>query len=48
MLSGHILLNNLAGFTYNIMTSGRIFLLGLIPLAFIIAFSRLENKLEDM
>lgn len=41
--SGHMLLNILAGFTYNIMTSGIIFfLLGLIPLAFIIAFSGLE------
>ena len=43
ILSGHMLLNILAGFTYNIMTSGIIFfLLGLIPLAFIIAFSGLE------
>lgn len=43
ILSGHMLLNILAGFTYNIMTSGFIFLfLGLIPLAFIIAFSGLE------
>lgn len=42
-LSGHMLLNILAGFTYNIMTSGIIFFfLGLIPLAFIIAFSGLE------
>ena len=41
--SGDKLLNILAGFTYNIMTSGIIFFfLGLIPLAFIIAFSRLE------
>jgi F-type H+-transporting ATPase subunit a len=41
--AGHMLLNILAGFTYNIMTSGIIFfLLGLIPLAFIIAFSGLE------
>lgn len=38
-----MLLNILSGFTYNIMTSGVIFfLLGLIPLAFIIAFSGLE------
>ena len=38
-----MLLNILAGFTYNIMTSGFIFFfLGLIPLAFIIAFSGLE------
>lgn len=43
ILSGHMLLNILAGFTYNIMTSGFIFfILGLIPLAFIIAFSGLE------
>ena len=43
ILSGHMLLNILAGFTYNIMTSGIIFFfLGLIPLGFIIAFSGLE------
>ena len=43
ILSGHMLLNILAGFTYNIMTSGFIFFfLGLIPLTFIIAFSGLE------
>jgi F-type H+-transporting ATPase subunit a len=43
ILSGHMLLNILAGFTYNIMTSGIIFfLLGIVPLAFIIAFSGLE------
>jgi F-type H+-transporting ATPase subunit a len=43
ILSGHMLLNILAGFTYNIMTSGIIFFFfGLIPLAFIIAFSGLE------
>jgi len=43
ILSGHMLLNILAGFTYNIMTSGIIFFfLGLIPLSFIIAFSGLE------
>ena len=41
--AGHMLLNILAGFTYNIMTSGIIFFfLGLMPLAFIIAFSGLE------
>src|SRR5688572_6922663 len=41
--AGHMLLNILAGFTYNIMTSGVLFfILGLIPLAFIIAFSGLE------
>jgi len=38
-----MLLNILAGFTYNIMTSGFIlFFLGLVPLIFIIAFSGLE------
>ena len=43
ILSGHMLLNILAGFCYNIMTSGLIFLfVGLIPLIFIIAFSGLE------
>ena len=43
ILSGHMLLNILAGFTYNIMTSGFIFFfLGLVPLAFILAFSGLE------
>jgi F-type H+-transporting ATPase subunit a len=43
ILSGHMLLNILSGFTYNIMNSGIIFLfLGLLPLTFIIAFSGLE------
>ena len=43
ILSGHMLLNILAGFTYNIMSSGFIFfLLGMIPLGFIIAFCGLE------
>ena len=43
ILSGHMLLNILAGFTYNIMTSKLLFFfLGLIPLSFIIAFSGLE------
>nr|QCG70042.1 ATP synthase F0 subunit a [Plectosphaerella sp.] len=43
ILSGHMLLSILAGFPYNIMTSGIIFFfLGLIPLTFIIAFSGLE------
>ena len=38
-----MLLNILDGFTYNIMTSGIVFLfLSLIPLVFIIAFSGLE------
>ena len=43
ILSGHMLLSILSGFTYNIMTSGILFFfLGLIPLAFILAFSGLE------
>ena len=43
ILSGHMLLNILSGFTYNIMSSGLVFFfLGLLPLAFIIAFSGLE------
>jgi F-type H+-transporting ATPase subunit a len=43
ILSGHMLLNILAGFTYNIMNSGFFYIfIGLIPLAFIIAFSGLE------
>lgn len=43
ILSGHMLLNILAGFTYNIMTSGIVFFFfGLVPLSFIIAFSGLE------
>ena len=43
ILSGHMLLNILAGFTYNIMSKGLIyFVLGLIPLLFILAFSGLE------
>ena len=41
--AGHMLLAILSGFVYNIMNSGIIFfILGLIPLAFIIAFSGLE------
>ena len=44
ILSGHMLLNILAGFTYNITTSSGLilFFFGLIPLSFIIAFSGLE------
>ena len=43
ILSGHMLLNILSGFTYNIMTSGLVFFfLGIFPLMFIIAFSGLE------
>ena len=43
MLSGHMLLNILRWFTYNIMNSGFVyFFVALLPLAFIIAFSGLE------
>jgi len=43
ILSGHMLLNILAGFTFNIMKSGILyFFLGLVPLLFILAFSGLE------
>jgi F-type H+-transporting ATPase subunit a len=43
VLSGHMLLNILGGFTYNIMSNGVVyFFLGLLPLLFIIAFSGLE------
>ena len=41
--AGHMLLNILSGFVYNIMNAGFFYLiLALIPLAFIIAFSGLE------
>jgi F-type H+-transporting ATPase subunit a len=41
--AGHMLLNILSGFTYEIMNSGFVyFILALVPLAFIIAFSGLE------
>ena len=43
ILSGHMLLNILAGFTYNIIKKGILYVfLGLIPLLFILAFSGLE------
>ena len=43
VLSGHMLLNILGGFTYNIMTKGLLyFFLGFLPLLFIVAFSGLE------
>jgi F-type H+-transporting ATPase subunit a len=43
VVAGHLLLNILSGFTYNIMMSGFIFFfLGLLPLAFVLAFSALE------
>jgi F-type H+-transporting ATPase subunit a len=41
--AGHMLLNILSSFTFNIMNSGFIFaILSMLPLAFIIAFSGLE------
>lgn len=43
ILAGHMLLNILSGFTYNIMNKGIIyFIIGLVPLTFIIAFCGLE------
>jgi F-type H+-transporting ATPase subunit a len=43
ILSGHMLLNILAGFTYNIMKKGTVFFFfGLLPFGFIVAFSGLE------
>jgi F-type H+-transporting ATPase subunit a len=43
IVSGHLLLAILSGFTYNIMASGFIFfLVSLLPLSFIIAFCGLE------
>jgi F-type H+-transporting ATPase subunit a len=43
IISGHMLLYILSGFTYNIMTSSVLyFFVGLLPLTFIIAFSGLE------
>lgn len=43
ILSGHMLLNILSWFTYNIMNSGFVyFFIAFLPLAFIIAFSSLE------
>jgi F-type H+-transporting ATPase subunit a len=43
IISGHMLLSILSGFTYNIMSSGiMLFFIGLLPLAFILAFSGLE------
>lgn len=41
--AGHMLLHILSGFTYNIMTSGILFfIIGVVPLLFILAFSGLE------
>jgi F-type H+-transporting ATPase subunit a len=43
ILSGHMLLNILSEFTYNIMDTNLLyFFLGIIPLMFIVAFSGLE------
>ena len=43
ILAGHMLLNILSGFTFNIMKTGLLyFFLALLPLLFIIAFSSLE------
>jgi len=43
IVSGHLLLVIISGFTYNIMSSGSLFsILGLVPIAFLIAFSGLE------
>jgi len=43
ILAGHMLLNILSGFTYNIVKTGILFLvLGVLPLSFIMAFSSLE------
>ena len=42
-MAGHLLLIILSGFTYNIMASGILFfVVGLLPLSFIIAFCGLE------
>ena len=43
ILSGHMLLSILSSFTFNMMSSGIVmFLVSLLPLTFIIAFSGLE------
>ena len=43
ILSGHMLLNIISGFTYKIMTSSLLFfVVGLIPVAFLVVFSGLE------
>jgi F-type H+-transporting ATPase subunit a len=43
ILAGHLLLTILSGLTYSIMSTGFLFfLVGLLPLSFIIAFSLLE------
>lgn len=43
IMAGHMLLSILSGFTYKIMTLGPIyFLIGILPLGFIFAFTGLE------
>jgi len=43
ILAGHLLLTILSGLTYSIMSTGFLFfLVGLLPLSFIVAFSLLE------
>lgn len=43
IISGHMLLSILSGFTFNFLTGGVIlFIVGLLPLAFILAFCGLE------
>lgn len=43
IVAGHMLLSILSGFTYQILSSGLVlFIVGLIPLGFIIAFCGLE------
>lgn len=43
MVSGHMLLNIISGFTFNFMTSGLLlFFIGLLPLAFLLVFGILE------
>ena len=43
-LAGHMLLNILAGFTYNIITTGVVyFLVEILPLAFVIALAGVRS-----
>ena len=47
ILSGHMLLNILSGFTYNIMNAGYLELIvSVIPLVFVMAFSALETGIS--
>lgn len=42
-MSGHMLLSILSGFTFQMLSSGLVlFIVGLVPLGFIVAFSGLE------